>query len=127
MLDRSSNNNFVQNNTVYGNADGIAVYASNYNFISGNNIYSNKQGIRFNQKSSFNYIEKNQILNNSASGIHIYGEASGNLAVENSISGNALGVSIQNASGNALYASLRPSDNKKDGHITVDKTANEIK
>lgn len=127
MLDRSSNNNFVENNTVYGNIDGIAVYASNYNFIADNNIYSNKQGIRFNQKSSFNYIEKNQILNNSASGIHIYGEASGNLAVENSISGNALGVSIQNASGNALYASLRPSDNKKDGHVTVDKTANEIK
>jgi len=127
MLDRQSNNNFVQGNTVYGNVDGIALYDSNYNLISGNDIDSNKQGMRLNENSSFNFIEKNKITSSSSSGIHLYGGASGNLAVENKISGNTLGVSIQNATGNSLYASLEPSDNAKDGHITVDKNANEIK
>lgn len=126
MLDRNSDKNIVENNTVFGNRDGIAVFQSNSNIITQNKIYDNKQGIRLNQSSSYNYIDKNEIVNND-SGFHIYGQANKNFVIANNISANALGISIQNAAGNVIYDSIKASDNKKDIYITVASNENEIK
>ncbi|EKE19990.1 MAG: hypothetical protein ACD_8C00068G0008 [uncultured bacterium] len=126
MLDRNSENNVVEMNTVYGNVDGISLYDSNENLISRNNIHGNKQGIRLNQNSSFNFIESNQIISNG-NGVHVYGGANKNVALNNNIASNDVGISIQNASGNMFYASLKHSENTKDGNIETNENENEIK
>lgn len=126
MLDKNSDSNIVQGNIVFGNVDGIALYESDNNLIVKNDIYQNKQGIRLNSGSSSNYIEKNQITSNG-NGIHVYGGASRNMTVDNVIKGNNVGLSIQDALGNAFYASLNHSENKKDAYLNVDEKENEIK
>lgn len=126
MLDRGSNFNVVTGNTVYGETDGIALYASNDNIISQNNIHDNKQGIRLNRESSLNYIEQNQIFSNGT-GSHIYDGSNANYLIENNIYGNTLGLSLQNVSGNVLYDNIKAGMNKKDGYIVANTNANEIK
>lgn len=126
MLDRNSKNNIIEMNTVYGNIDGIALYDSNDNLVLKNNIYANNQGIRLNQKSSFNYIENNQIIANG-NGIHVYGEANKNIFLANNVRNNDVGISMRDAVGNVFYASLKSSENKKDGNIITSENENEIK
>ena len=79
-----------------------------------------------NQKSSLNYIEKNQIASNS-NGMHVYGESNENIILANNLSDNNVGISIQDAFKNSFYDSLKSFGNKKDAHITVGINENEIK
>ena len=103
-----SNNNIVENNTVYGNTDGIALYNSSQNVIKNNKIYNNQRGLRANTKSQSNSIESNQISENLQYGIYLYGKASSNLILKNTISKNP----------SAIY--IKTDDNELEGNI-IDK------
>ena len=48
MMDRGSNNNLIEDNTVYNNVDGLAVFQSKGNLIRNNTVYNNDRGIRIN-------------------------------------------------------------------------------
>lgn len=120
MLDRQSDYNLVENNLAVNNVNGIAIYDSHHNLIRTNTFVSNLFGIRANMHSSGNRFEANTIRL-SEKGIFLYGEATGNVIIDNQIRSNTQGVSLKNATGNFVLNSLKPGENAT--AIKVDEQA----
>lgn len=123
MLDRDSNRNVIEQNRIYGNHDGIAVFESRENVILGNVIYENEQGIRLSRFSSGNIMERNSIYANG-NALHVYDNSDGNYFLENSLTGNSLAVSIQNSSNN--YFKNNHSSNEKEINLEGEAHGNQF-
>jgi len=78
VLDKQSNNNTIENNIIYGNVNGIAIYGSDNNIINSNMTYQNQVGILLKDQATSNTIGGNQIYENTKYGIYLYGEAISN-------------------------------------------------
>lgn len=95
MLHELSNNNLIENNTLYRNTDGVALDHSSKNTVRNNRIYENKRGVRANKKSIENIIEKNIITDNSQYGVYLYKEANGNVIKDNTFTKNTNAVYVR--------------------------------
>ncbi len=86
MLHEKSDFNVITDNVLENNHNGVTLWHSSNNFIANNIIANNSQGIRANVDSNDNTIANNTITNSSDYGIYLYDGASGNRVVNNQIS-----------------------------------------
>ncbi|MCA9237580.1 MAG: alginate lyase family protein [Planctomycetales bacterium] len=64
MLDRACTNNIVQDNNVYGNGQGIAVYESSHNDLRGNLVLRNKlSGVRVRNSVAIEAVDNTVVAN----------------------------------------------------------------
>jgi parallel beta-helix repeat protein len=120
MLDRQSNGNLVEGNTVSGNTDGLAIYDSHANLVRGNRIENNRRGIRVNMNGSDNYFEGNALAGNG-DGIYLYGGAHGNYFDGNAVSGSGHGFYAKQATDNYVFGAVRFSGNRE--NVRLDQAA----
>lgn len=75
MLDRSSMRNLIADNVSYGNrGDGITIFESPYNVVARNKLFWNwRNGFRARNSWGI-YAEKNIMMMNRESGVHIYAQ-----------------------------------------------------
>ena len=100
-LDSSYNNN-LSNNSVTGNFYGVYLFASFNNTISGSDISGNDYPGVWLRSSSNNEIRENRINGNLQDGIWLSTSSDDNRIIDNTISGNAFGIRIDDYSNNML-------------------------
>ncbi|OGH12653.1 MAG: hypothetical protein A2776_00385 [Candidatus Levybacteria bacterium RIFCSPHIGHO2_01_FULL_40_10] len=125
MLHEGSDFNVVENNTVEGNTNGIALWHSSSNILRNNIVRNNKHGIRATAQSNDNFISNNKVSENQLYGIYLYQGADRNVIQENTLfsndsafyvktkenvisrntlEDNRVGIYfLENASGNSVY------------------------
>lgn len=122
VLDQGSSDNWILNNDVHDNFDGIVLFESNANALYGNNVHDNTHsGVRINGPqagaASGNTVAFNDIGNNRAHGVQLYQLADRNVVQGNTIHGQTgagiyVGSSLNRiggigALGNAVGANTR--------------------
>jgi len=75
----NANLNYVQNNTINGNSDGVCVMSTDYNRINRNLIYSNTDDGIFFSSAYNNTMDHNVIYSNSNDGISFSGATYNNI------------------------------------------------
>ncbi|MCC7570947.1 right-handed parallel beta-helix repeat-containing protein [Candidatus Micrarchaeota archaeon] len=88
-LDGMSNKNEVKYNTVNNNGVGFVISSSSNNQITGNTARFNENGIVIEWGSKNNYIDNNQIKNNTDYGFYFQDDGSDNELQNNIITNNA--------------------------------------
>jgi hyaluronan synthase len=120
MLDKQSNYNIVEENTVVGNVDGLAIYDSHSNLIRRNHFERNRHGIRANMNASYNYFENN-VISGSDSGIYLYRGARMNFLVDTVVKESLLGIYVKEARDNFIVGKTEMTDNHR--NIKLDREA----
>lgn len=113
MLDQMSDHNVIYGNTLHHNTDGVVAYDSHDNYIHNNEIYDNrKSGVRINVMSARNFVYNNSIRNNPK-GVYVYGYATDNHILENTIMGNDLTVHFRDARWNVFERNIEQNNGRR--------------
>ena len=92
-----SNNNIVENNRVWNNADGIVLEGGVGNIIQNNTLDGvHRYGIRLKDNVSNTQVLNNTIKGTSNYALFVYNGSHTNVIVQNMVSGGRAGISVEN-------------------------------
>jgi len=98
MLHKDSNNNLIENNRVYENSDGIAIFASKNNLVLNNQVERNQTGIRIYGSSTNNYVRDNTFAKSAKYGVFLYDKSDKNIIKNNEITQSPRALYIKTSS-----------------------------
>lgn len=113
----------ITNNIISGNWDGLRFWRASNNYILNNTVFGNDLGIQITNLSNNNTFVKNNVSRNLGSGVQVYSSSSNNTFVNNTISHNSgTGLGLSDTWDNSIIHNTI-SNNSDDG-VYIFRTSN---